>query len=87
MESGFLKVTNGFPCQIWYQNLRIYDSAPIFYFGGWFSYKMGLAGILDRYVDAFQGRLPQTILARHYSDYTPEKLIQIYKQANLKILS
>lgn len=53
----------------------------------WFSDQMGLAGIPDRYVDAFQGRLPQTILARHYSDYTPEKLIQIYKQANLKILN
>ena len=53
----------------------------------WFSDQMALAGIPDRYVDAFQGRLPQTILARHYSDYTPEKLIQIYKQANIRVLS
>ena len=70
--------------------IRIWESTILhqfFYFGGWFSYQMGLASIPDRYVDAFQGRLPQTILARHYSDYAPEKLIQIYKQANLKILN
>ena len=38
------------------------------------------------YVDAFCGRVPQTVLARHYTDYSPEKLKEIYEKANLKIL-
>ena len=52
----------------------------------WNATELARLGVPDRYVDAFQGRLPQTILARHYSDYTPQNLLKIYKQANLKIL-
>jgi len=37
-------------------------------------FRMGLAGIPDRYVNAFQGRASQDELARHYSDYRPKIL-------------
>ena len=40
----------------------------------WFSSEMGRLGVPDRYVDAFQGRIPKSVLARHYTDYSPEKL-------------
>jgi intergrase/recombinase len=48
---------------------------------------MGEAGVPDRYVDAFCGRLPRSVLARHYTDYSPTRLKKIYDQANLKVLS
>ncbi|NJD77357.1 MAG: hypothetical protein FIB08_09725 [Candidatus Methanoperedens sp.] len=38
----------------------------------------------DRYVDAFCGRVPQSVLARHYSDFSPEVLKEIYDKANLR---
>jgi len=44
-------------------------------------------GVSDRYVDAFYGRVPRTVLARHYTDSSPEKLKEIYDKANLKVLS
>lgn len=40
----------------------------------------------DRYVDAFCGRVPKSILARHYTDYSPKKLEVIYKKANIIVL-
>jgi len=53
----------------------------------WFAQEMGERGVPDRYIDAFQGRVPQSILARHYSDFSPRRLKAIYDQANLKILT
>jgi intergrase/recombinase len=47
---------------------------------------MGELGIPDRYVDAFQGRVPASILARHYSDFNQGKLREIYEKANLRVL-
>jgi len=44
-------------------------------------------GVQDRYVDAFCGRTPKSVLARHYSDYSPETLKEIYDEAGLKVLS
>jgi len=52
----------------------------------WFCNEMGSLGAQDRYIDAFCGRLPKTILARHYSDYSPERLMEIYRKARLKVL-
>jgi len=52
----------------------------------WFCSEMGELGVPDRYVDAFCGRVPKSILARHYSDFSPEKLKRIYDKVNLKIL-
>jgi integrase len=53
----------------------------------WFCVAMGEAGIQDRYVDAFCGRIPKTILARHYTDFSPKRLKRIYDKAGLKVLS
>jgi len=52
----------------------------------WFACEMGRLGVPDRYVDAFCGRVPRTVLARHYTDFSPEKLKEIYDKANLKVL-
>ncbi len=51
-----------------------------------FAREMSLKGVQDRYIDAFCGRTPQSVLARHYSDYSPEVLKEIYEKANIKIL-
>jgi len=52
----------------------------------WFCSEMGRLGVPDRYVDALCGRVPQTVLARHYTDYNPQRLKEIYDKAKLKIL-
>lgn len=51
-----------------------------------FAREMSKAGVQDRYIDAFCGRVPGSVLARHYSDYSPEVLKEIYSKANIKIL-
>ena len=53
----------------------------------WFCNELGRLGVADRYIDAFCGRIPRTILGRHYTDYNPELLKTIYDDANLKILA
>jgi len=53
----------------------------------WFACEMGRLGVPDRYVDAFCGRVPKSVLARHYTDFSPEKLKEIYDKANLRVLS
>lgn len=52
----------------------------------WSTDEMGRLGVQDRYIDAFQGRTPKSVLARHYSDYSPEKLQVVYEKAGLKII-
>ena len=52
----------------------------------WFANEMARLGIQDRFIDAFQGRIPKTILAKHYSDYSPSNLRKIYEKAHLKII-
>ncbi len=49
-----------------------------------FAREMSLRGVQDRYIDAFCGRVPGSVLARHYSDFSPEVLKQIYDEANLR---
>ena len=51
----------------------------------WFCCEMGRLGVQDKYVDAFCGRVPQSVLARHYTDYSPERLKEIYDKANLRV--
>jgi len=53
----------------------------------WFCNEMGMLGVQDRYIDAFCGRVPRSILARHYTDYSPERLKRIYDKAKLRVLS
>ncbi|MEM2352025.1 MAG: integrase [Thermoproteota archaeon] len=52
----------------------------------WFCSEMARLGIPDRYVDAFCGRVPRSVLAKHYSDYSIDRLKEIYEKANLRIL-
>jgi integrase len=51
----------------------------------WFCCEMAMLGVSDRYIDAFCGRTPKTILARNYTDYSPDRLREIYNKANLRI--
>jgi integrase len=44
-------------------------------------------GVQEVYVDAFCGRVPRSVLARHYTDFSPERLKEIYDKADLRILS
>jgi integrase len=53
----------------------------------WFCCEMGSLGVPDRYVDAFCGRTPKSVLARHYTDYSPKRLRRIYEGANLRVLA
>lgn len=53
----------------------------------WFACELGRLGVGDRYVDAFCGRVPSGVLARHYTDFSPERLNEIYDRARLKVLS
>jgi len=53
----------------------------------WFCSEMGRLGVPDRYVDAFCGRTPKSVLARHYTDYSSYKLKEIYDKAGLRVLS
>jgi len=52
---------------------------------GWFCDEMGRLGVPDRYVDAFCGRVPKSVLAKRYSDFAPEKLKEIYDNSHLEI--
>jgi len=52
----------------------------------WFCDELGRLGVPDRYVDAFCGRVPKSVLAKRYSDFAPEKLLEVYGKANIKIL-
>ena len=53
----------------------------------WFANELGRLGVADRFIDAFQGRTPRTVLARHYSDFSPERLREVYNEVNLTVLS
>jgi len=53
----------------------------------WFANELGRLGVADRFIDAFQGRTPRTVLARHYSDFSPERLKEVYNKTSLAVLS
>ncbi|TET26548.1 MAG: hypothetical protein E3J73_04285 [Candidatus Bathyarchaeum sp.] len=53
----------------------------------WFCNELGKLSVPDRFVDAFCGRVPKSVLARRYSDYAPQKMNDVYDKANLKMLS
>jgi len=52
----------------------------------WFCCEMGRLNVPDRYIDAFCGRVPKSVLARNYTDYSPQRLKEIYDRTNLTIL-
>jgi integrase len=51
----------------------------------WFCSEMPRLGVSETYVDAFCGRVPKSVLARHYTDFSPQKLEEIYEKGNIKI--
>jgi integrase len=53
----------------------------------WYANEMAKLGVPDRFIDAFQGRIPRSVLARHYTDYSLDSLKQIYDKSNLTVLS
>lgn len=53
----------------------------------WFCNEMNRLDVADRYIDAFCGRTPKSVLAKHYSDYTPRKLQEVYENAGFSVLS
>ena len=52
----------------------------------WFCQEMSSLGVADRHIDAFCGRTSRSVLANHYSDYTPENLQKIYEDAGIAVL-
>jgi len=52
-----------------------------------FCCEMARLGVPNRYVAAFCGRVPRSVLARHYTDFSPERLNEIYDKAGLKVLN
>jgi len=53
----------------------------------WFCSEMLRLGVSETYVDAFCGRVPKSVLARHYTDFSPQKLEEIYEKVSIKILA
>jgi integrase/recombinase XerD len=52
----------------------------------WFCSEMLGLGVSETYIDAFCGRVPKSVLARHYTDFSPEKLEELYEEACPKLL-
>jgi hypothetical protein len=39
----------------------------------------------ETYLEAFCGRVPQSVLVRHYTDFSPERLREVYQKAILNV--
>ncbi|ERG92878.1 MAG: hypothetical protein J07HQW1_02927 [Haloquadratum walsbyi J07HQW1] len=52
----------------------------------WLASKMASLGVDSNYIDAFAGRVPESVLEKHYLDYSPQKLNQIYDDAGFTVL-
>lgn len=51
----------------------------------WFATEMSRCGVDAKYMDAYCGRTPSTVLKKHYLDYSPERLKEIYDDAGLTV--
>lgn len=51
----------------------------------WFCSEMLRLGVSETYVDAFCGRVPKSVLARHYKDFSPEKLREAYATSGIAV--
>ena len=51
----------------------------------WFCQELINQGLSETYVDAFCGRTPKSVLARHYTDFSPTKLASFYLDTNFKL--
>lgn len=52
----------------------------------WFADQMNRLGVADRYIDAFCGRTPKSVLAKHYTDFSPRRLQEVYEEAGIEVL-
>jgi integrase len=52
----------------------------------WFCVEMAMLNVPDRYVDAYCGRIPKSVLSQRYTNYGIETLRAIYDKANLTVL-
>jgi len=53
----------------------------------WFAEQMSRLGVADRYIDALCGRTPSSVLAKHYSDFSPNRLAEVYEEAGIEVLN
>jgi integrase len=51
----------------------------------WFATEMSRCGVDAKYIDAYCGRTPSSVLEKHYLDYSPERLKEIYDDAGLTV--
>ncbi|WP_152418664.1 tyrosine-type recombinase/integrase [Halorubrum distributum] len=51
----------------------------------WFATEMSRCGVDAKYIDAFCGRTKSSVLEKHYLDYSPERLREIYDEAGLTV--
>ena len=52
----------------------------------WFATEMSRCGVDAKYIDAFCGRTKSSVLEKHYLDYSPEHLKEIYDEAGITVL-
>ena len=52
----------------------------------WFATEMSRCGVDAKYIDAFCGRTKSSVLEKHYLDYSPERLKEIYDEAGITVL-
>jgi len=52
----------------------------------WFASEMSSLGVGSNYIDAFCGRTPKSTLEKHYLDYSPRRLREVYNSVDLKVL-
>ncbi|MEM3046622.1 MAG: site-specific integrase, partial [Candidatus Bathyarchaeia archaeon] len=53
----------------------------------WFADEMDRLGVPEKYIDSFQGRIPKSVLRRNYSQYSLERLREVYDKARLTVLA
>jgi intergrase/recombinase len=53
----------------------------------WFCSEMAMLMVPDRYVAAFCGRVPRSVLAQRYTNFSVQTLKAIYDKADLKVLA
>lgn len=52
----------------------------------WFAKEVRTLGVSGEHIDAFCVRIPWSFRAKHYKDYSLERLKEVYEKADLKIL-
>jgi integrase/recombinase XerD len=52
----------------------------------WFCFEMMRLGVSETYVAAFCGRVSKSVLAEHYTDFSPETLEAVYNKPKMRIL-